>query len=94
MSWKYALLLVSKAKDPPMLEECHLLVELYDLKDGRGYTSFCEAHPASIEDLEHALEDIKRDGINTHLYETGTFTWSTKDPIPFSYNWEPHQEGT
>lgn len=78
MNWKYALIKI----DYPGLWEtdgdyCEL-VELY-LDDNNEYTSFCKARVNSLEELENAIKDVKRDGINTWFSDNGVFSWRKED---------------
>ena len=76
--WKYGLI---KIEYPGLWETdgdyCEL-VELYSDKDG-NYTSFCEANIHSLEELESAYKDAKKDGVNEWFAESGEFTWDKEE---------------
>ncbi|MAG26182.1 hypothetical protein CMI47_11530, partial [Candidatus Pacearchaeota archaeon] len=63
MTWKYAIILVSKDGDEEVCE----LVELH------SNNIFKRANISSIEDLSLAHQDVEKDGINRDFYSSGTF---------------------
>tara|TARA_Y100000034_G_scaffold40406_1_gene49796 strand:+ start:1770 stop:2069 length:300 start_codon:yes stop_codon:yes gene_type:complete len=63
MTWKYAIILVSKDGDEEVCE----LVELH------SNSAFKKANISSIEDLFLAYQDVEKDGINRDFYNSGTF---------------------
>ena len=86
--WKYALIKI----DYPDLWEgegdyCEL-VEVYQDSQGQ-FTSFNEVRIHSIEELEKAYNDAKRDGVNTWFSDNGIFTWDKKDKC---WSWRKHDE--
>jgi hypothetical protein len=75
MRWKYAMILVHiDSTDPDAIEESCQLVELYDLEDENGYSSYAKAGLLTPRDLEMAAEDVSKDGVNRWFYENGSFT--------------------
>jgi hypothetical protein len=79
VGWKYGLIKVSIEDEGTESEEqINHLVELYPDENG-NYTSFCDARPMSVEDLELALKDIKIDGINKYFFDNGKFNWDICD---------------
>lgn len=81
-SWKYAMILVHIDEDGGEICE---LVELY-ANNGVDYNSFCKAELSSPRDLELAMKDVSRDGINRHFYDSGKFTL-IKDEWARTYDW-------
>jgi len=74
MRWKYAMILVHiDSTDPGEIQESCQLVELYDLEDGGGYSSYTKANLLTPADLEMAAQDVARDGVNRWFYENGSF---------------------
>ena len=73
MKTKYALVKTAAGKtvDGP---ECELL-EVYTTEDPHTFDGYQEPTLNSIEDLEHALAQIRADGINTDFYENGWLRW-------------------
>ena len=64
------------------------LVELFQNDEGE-YTSFSQPFLTHPHDLELALKDVKRDGINYYFYNNGTFAWQ-KDAC--FWDWKKHEE--
>ena len=87
--WKYGLIKVAIEEEGTDCEEqVNLLVELYPLGENGEYNSFCTARIQSIEELQNAQADVKRDGINTWFYDNGTFTWDTcKNCMQGEWSW-------
>ena len=81
--WKYGMVLVEVNEYG---EEICELAELYPNKAGE-YTSWCKAHITSPVDLERAMKDVERDGINRWFYENGKFS-IIKDEWAVDYLWQ------
>jgi hypothetical protein len=86
-TWKYGLILVLKDETDSEDDE-YELVELFQNEEG-NWSSFCKAHIHSMKELEHAHEDVQRDGPNKWFYENGVFTpdednfwhWDAKEDV-------------
>ena len=76
--WKYGLI---KIEYPDLWEDkdgYYELVELYENAEG-DYDSFCRARINSLEELENAYNDIKKDGPNIWFTENGVFSWNSEE---------------
>ena len=82
MGWKYGLIKVAEPEFDCDETVC-MLVELYWIHG--GWNSYCQERLSSVKDLENALEDIKRDGVNEDFFNKGVFTWSDRDQ---DYEWK------
>jgi len=77
--WKYSLILQHRC---PFEEEdfCEV-VEIYqtspqeESEDFDTYTSYGSSDLMSLEELERAYLDVKKDGVNTYFYDTIGFYW-------------------
>lgn len=61
------------------------LMEVYE--DREGLEQLEPACISSRKELELAFNDVKRHGVNTSFYETGTFTY---DPMREKWSWVRH----
>ena len=91
--WKYGLIKIGiKDAGTDIEEQVNLLVELYPLGDNEEYNSFCNANPQSIEELQNAQKDIKRDGINEWFFNNGAFEWEACNScFQGKWGWSPKE---
>lgn len=86
--WKYGLIKVAIEDEGTDYEEqINLLVELYPPGYPGEYSAFCRARLQSLEEIEQALRDIKRDGINTWFYDNGIFEFKEETEYKH-YEWD------
>jgi len=87
--WKYGLIKVSIENEGTDIEEqINLLAELYSLGDDGEYDSFCKADLRSVEELQRALKDIERDGINEWFYDNGAFHYREVGLRCYEWDWK------
>jgi len=88
--WKFGLILVAIEDEGTDYEsEVCELVELYPLGDNGEYNAWCKARLGSLEELENAYKDVKRDGVNRYFYDNGTFKWEWEDGHGW-WDWTPN----
>jgi len=70
--WKYAQILTGYKDDGPE----YFMAEIYCLGDDGAWDSFCAARFGTVAELQMAMNDVKRDGVNVWFYENGVFMWN------------------
>lgn len=83
-NWKYGLIKVAEDHGEDICE----LVEIYPPFADNKFPSFCRPFLGSVECLERAMRDVKRDGLNTWFWENGTFH---RNEVYF-WDWKPNKE--
>ena len=65
-----------KVSESPSGDVCWL-VEVFKDESGK-YSSYAPVRLMSVEELEEAHKDVKRDGINYYFWDNGKFNWKNE----------------
>ena len=88
MTWRYAQVLVDFEDDG---EPCYSIMEVYFEKGNVDKPSgFCPTRMSDIEDLELALQSLKKYKPIDHFYKTGKFSWNINKG---DYDYEMYKAG-